>query len=59
MEYQRRMVDAEPCDGCGETVRKSVMVDQYFDVYLEDENCGYQEPYDGEPITMIEDGIRA
>ena len=56
-EHARDTVTSNICDGCQEETYKMVMVDEYGDISLECVDCGYEEGYDGEPLSMMIDGV--
>ena len=56
-EHARDTVETNECVGCEENTYKMVMVDEYSDISLKCEDCGYEEGYDGEPLAMMMNGV--
>ena len=56
-EHARDTVESKFCEGCEEVTYKGVYVDEYSDITLECQDCGLTESYDGEPLSMMIDGV--
>ena len=57
MTFFRITVEDRYCECCGKSTLRRVLGDDFLDLYIECVECESKELYDGEPISLIEQGV--